>query len=338
MDSRLPLPAPSAGVAVHVFRWDLDKTYIETEISSVRAMIRQAFEPASHKRNVPGSAALLRSLTRHDPASRVAIVSGSPRQMRRVLEEKLALDGVRFDRLVLKDNLGNLRKGRLRALYEQMGYKLPVLFQERTLVAPTATETCFGDDAEIDALIYTTYAEAVAGRLTERDVQEVLEAAGAYPDAVELALAALSNVPSAPDPVEHIFIRLIEGTPVGRFAPLGRRVVPVHSWLQAALVLWHAGRLDAEDVAAVARAVVEATPLTDEGLAGQVQDIVRRGHLPHAAAVRWIDETDSVAPLREPLRRALAHLAAPPPPAEGPIEADPMGFLRLHRRSSRRTR
>ena len=51
--------------------------------------------------------------------------------MRSVLEEKLKLDGVVFDELVLKDNVGNLLRGRFRALRGQVGYKLPALLESR---------------------------------------------------------------------------------------------------------------------------------------------------------------------------------------------------------------
>ena len=84
---------------MHVYRWDLDRTYLDTDIHSVRGLIRTALESASDKRTLPGAAALMRALTDADPSSRVFILSGSPTQMRDVLREKLTLDGVRFDRV-----------------------------------------------------------------------------------------------------------------------------------------------------------------------------------------------------------------------------------------------
>src|SRR5690606_14012409 len=114
-----------------IYRWDLDRTYLDTDITSVRGMVRAALEPAAEKRTIPGAGALLRGLITTDPACRVSVISGSPTQMREVLAEKLARDGVRVDQLVLKDNLGNLRRGRFRAIRGQVGYKLPQLFQLR---------------------------------------------------------------------------------------------------------------------------------------------------------------------------------------------------------------
>ncbi len=103
---------------MHVYRWDLDRTYLDTAIDSVRGLIRSAFEDASDKRALPGATALLRGLVDARTDSQVCILSGSPLQMRPVLEEKLSLDGIRFHKLILKDNLGNLRRGRLRALLQ----------------------------------------------------------------------------------------------------------------------------------------------------------------------------------------------------------------------------
>ncbi len=118
---------------MYVYRWDLDKTYLQTDFHSVRGLLRSAMESPEAKRNVPGSAALMRALSAGVEArpSRVVIVSGSPTQMREVLEKKLQLDGVRYDTLTLKDNLGNLKRGRFRAIRGQFGYKLPCLLRDR---------------------------------------------------------------------------------------------------------------------------------------------------------------------------------------------------------------
>src|SRR4051812_36768442 len=97
----------------HVYRWDLDKTYLQTEFDRVRDLVRSAFEGADKKRAVPGAAALLRELRKGEGA-RVCFISGSPRQMRRVLTEKLRLDGVEFDEFILKPNLRNFFRGRFR--------------------------------------------------------------------------------------------------------------------------------------------------------------------------------------------------------------------------------
>ena len=79
---------------MRVYRWDLDKTYLETDFHSISGLVRSATEPAHAKRATPGAAPLLRALAA-DPRARISIVSGSPEQLRPRLEEKLRLDGVR---------------------------------------------------------------------------------------------------------------------------------------------------------------------------------------------------------------------------------------------------
>ncbi|MFT4979979.1 MAG: hypothetical protein ACI8S6_005891, partial [Myxococcota bacterium] len=274
------------------------------------------------KRAVPGAPSLLRGLSR-DEQARIFILSGSPTQMRDVLEEKLRLDGVRFESLILKDNLGNLRRGRFRAIRGQFGYKLPSLLASRLDITADVRETLFGDDAEVDALIYSVYADIMAGRLTPAQVSRILEAAGAYPDRIELALGALSELSIGEDDVvEDVFIHLERSSPPHRFAALGHRVVPVFSWWQAALVLHERGRLDGESLASVMEEIIEAETLSVWGLSGLAQDLVRRGH----ASPGVLDEVpgDAAAHCRKVLVRIPDQ--RPPTPVP-PGELDYIGML-----------
>ncbi len=260
---------------MRIYRWDLDKTYLLTDFDSFAGLVRSATEPASAKQAVPGAPTLLRALSTA-PQSRIFFVSGSPTQMREVLEEKLRMDGIRFERLTLKDNLSNLRRGRMRALRGQFGYKLPQLLRDRRGETRGSRETLFGDDAEIDAVVYCAYADAVSGRLSPVEVAKVMRAAGAYPDDVDQALEALAEVPNAALQ-ERIFIRLERRRPVQHFQALGTRVFPVHSWWQAALVLVHDGDLAPADAAEVALSVFGDDDHPRWKLAAQTQDVVRRG-------------------------------------------------------------
>ncbi len=260
---------------MHIYRWDLDKTYLDTNFSSFRGLVRAATEAAEDKRAVPGATALIRGLAATSSA-RIYILSGSPTQMRAVLEEKLRLDGVRYDGLILKDNLTNLKKGRFRAIRGQFGYKLPALLASRHGIGRGVHESLFGDDAEVDALIYSVYADALAGRLTPAQVSRIMEIAGAYPDHIERALAAIAELPTG-DAVDNIFIHLERNSPPSRFAALGPRLVPVFSWWQAALVLHGQGRMSG--VTSVTEEVIATEGLDDWSFASLAQDIVRRGHL-----------------------------------------------------------
>lgn len=241
--------------------------------------------------------------------------------MRDVLEEKLRLDKVPFESLVLKDNLGNLRRGRFRAIRGQFGYKLPALLASRVNIDDDIGETLFGDDAEVDALIYSVYADVLAGRLTPAQVSRVLEAAGAYPDRIELAMESVPKLVGIGDVVEDVFIHLERRSPPRRFAALGHRVVPVFSWWQAALVLHDRGRLPAEALQEVMDEVTEAETLSVWGLSGLAQDLVRRGH----ASPSVMDKVDGEAAAL--IRRGLSRLPDQRPAAPVPEAVDYVGLL-----------
>ena len=238
-----------------IYRWDLDKTYLQTEFDTFRQLVRTALQKASEKQAVPGAAALIREL-RAQGDSQLCIISGSPTQMRNVLEAKLKLDGVEWDELVLKDNVRNLLRGRFRALRGQVGYKLPVLLESRIHAPVDSEEVLFGDDAEADAFIYSLYADLVAGRVDEAVLGQVLEAAQVYPDDRARIVTAWRDIPRA-DPVRRIFIHLDRLTPPAYFSRYGPRVVPIFNYFQASLVLLADGELTAAQVARVAVEMVQ---------------------------------------------------------------------------------
>ncbi|EPX58610.1 hypothetical protein D187_003808 [Cystobacter fuscus DSM 2262] len=283
-----------------IYRWDLDKTYLQTEFDSFRDILRTAFQKAHEKQAVPGASALIRELSANGD-SRLCIVSGSPRQMRSVLEEKLKLDGVVWDEFVLKDNVGNLMRGRFRALRGQVGYKLPAILESRALAPLEAEEVLFGDDAEADAFIYSLYADMVAGRVDERVLSQILSQAAVYPDEVERVHAAWKKI-SVADPVRRIFIHLDRLTPPAHFADYGPRVVPIFNYFQAALVLLADGHLTAPQVIKVAVEMVQTAGHNIITLSNSFQDLLRRGLPLQQAAAALVQALEGPNALLQALR------------------------------------
>jgi hypothetical protein len=318
-----------------IYRWDLDKTYLQTEFDTFRQLVRTALQKASEKQAVPGAAALIREL-RAQGDSQLCIISGSPTQMRNVLEAKLKLDGVEWDELVLKDNVRNLLRGRFRALRGQVGYKLPVLLESRIHAPVEAEEVLFGDDAEADAFIYSLYADLVARRVDEAVLGQVLEAAQVYPDDRARIVTALRDIPRA-DPVRRIFIHLDRLTPPAYFSRYGPRVVPIFNYFQAALVLLADGELNAGQVAKVAVEMVQTAGHNLLTLSNSFQDLVRRGLPIQAVAAPLLQALEGALqgpgtvlqafrPLPDIVKaftRRVAALGAPPPPPE----ARPIDYL-----------
>ena len=308
---------------MRVYRWDLDKTYLDTDFHSVRGVVRAATEAAHRKRALPGAAVLLRALS-HADGARVTVVSGSPRQMRGVLLEKLALDGIRVDDLVLKDNLSNVRRGRFRAIRGQLGYKLPALLRARASTPLDSTEFLFGDDVEADALVYSLYADAIAGTVGAAQVSRVMELAGAYPDEIDEALELLAGI-AARDAVRQIFIRQERGVSADRFAALGARVIPIRSWWQAAAVLNAGGELDDATVEAVMVQVYEMSGRDAWALGALAQDIVRRGWVSPA----WFHALTGPGELVDAVRTSVGRMdvGGIRPPSEVARPVDYMGLL-----------
>ena len=286
--------------AKHVFRWDLDKTYLRTEFDSVKDLLNSAIEKASDKQAYPGAAALLRSL-RHTVDHRICIVSGSPSQMRTVLSAKLALDGIEYDEFVLKNNLHNLVRFRFRALRSQVPFKLPALLESRAGIIGHARETLFGDDSEADGVIYSLYGDILAGVVELDEVRECMVAAEAYPDQIERTMALTEHLLGTGDAVQRILIHLEKRSPTELFKHFGQRLVPIYNYLQAALVMYGDDLIDCQQLLFVMQEMLDSEEYDLHGLADSMQDLMRRGRL----------SRDSAAQLALDLRAAASGAATP---------------------------
>lgn len=262
----------------HIFRWDLDKTYLKTEFDTVRDLVRTARLTAEERENIPGSAALIRAIrdqTRDDGVHQIFFISGSPEQLRTVIEKKFVLDGFVPDGFVLKPAVSHLLRGRFRALRSQVGYKLEQLLRGRAEAPVGAQETLFGDDAESDAFIYSLYADLVAGKVDRDQLRAVLSAAGAYGGQVKAIEEALEWVVHE-SPVKRIIIHLDQRTPPITFMPFFPRVVPIYNHLQTAIVLYLDGTLSPYSVRGVCRELLDRYGFDVQRLTNLAEDIIRR--------------------------------------------------------------
>lgn len=264
-----------------IARWDLDKTYLRTDFDTVTDLLKTALERPDQKRSVPGAAALLREIG--NTGARIHILSGSPRQLRSRLEEKLRIDRVRWDDLTLKPNLRNLMRLRLRALRDQLGYKLPVLLSARVKdqnlndEGRRPLEVLVGDDAEADAFVYSLYGDLCEGLVDAKDLRRILKAGRVYSDERAACLRYLADIRRGPA-VERILIHLDRQSPPSRFDAYGPRVVPFYNYLQAAFVLCEDGRLSGPSVLRVAAVLALRDRFDAHALARSYLDLMRRGH------------------------------------------------------------
>jgi hypothetical protein len=280
-----PRPAP----ATVIYRWDLDKTYLKSDFESLRKMMRVPFERAEDKIDEPGVVALIRALKtsarREQRAAFVYFISASPPQIGRAIREKLALDGIDCDGIVFKDQLQHLVRGHFRFLREQVGFKLAELLKARIAAPPDAVEFLFGDDWESDPLIYSLYADVVAGRLGSDALADILVRLRIDPARL-VEIKALSQRIAPAEAVRRIFINLERRTPPDRFRSFGRRLVPTFNYFQTALVLYEEGVVPLAAVVDVGRSLLERSAYTRERLRNSLDDLARRGHVAPAAALR----------------------------------------------------
>ena len=276
-----------------IFRWDLDKTYLRTEFDKLRDLVRVPFETAADKIDVPGVVELIRSIRTvaraRDRDARVFFLSASPPQIAKAILDKFALDGIEIDGIVFKDQLQILMRGRFRGLKEQTGFKLAELLRGRIALPDDSIEYLFGDDWETDSLIYSLYADVVAGRLGTEALNAALDAIRVDREWRERIDALLEQV-SRGDVVRRIFINLERRTPPGVFRAFGPRLVPTFNYFQTAACLYEEGVLDVEAVERVGRALIDRDAFSRTMLENSLGDVCRRGHLGGRAHETLVEE------------------------------------------------
>lgn len=341
-----PAVVPAPRRLVHL-RWDLDKTYLQTNFDTVKDLVKTFWQKPEDKATVAGAQALLQSLM--DPADRqnrrVTFISGSPRQMRKVLMRKLCLDGVEPDMFILKPNLENLLRGRFRALRGQVGYKLKALLLSH-MAAETVDEYLFGDDAEQDAFIYSLYADILAGRVDAVRMAAILSTCKVYRHDVDEIMAYHKQLAGSGDVVRRIFIHLDRRSPLDRFAAYGARVIAIYNYFQCAVLLFDAGLLAARGLVGVLAAMALGG-YTPERVANSVQDLMRRGFLQAPALAKLSEALEGAEQVADrPARRfmhkfeevvsGLGQLTRSPPPWE--LDINYLGVYheaRFHRQQHR---
>lgn len=321
----------------HIFRWDLDKTYLQAEFDTIGDIVRTARIPPEDRKNIPGAAALVRAIadeaTEAQPHE-VYFLSGSPEQLRGVIDKKFELDGIAPSDLVLKPTVSNILRGHFRSVLGQVAYKLQALLLARAAAPVGSVETLFGDDSESDAFIYSLYADVVSGEVGPKLLAEVLERAGAYDSQIRAILAAREQV-IREAPVRRILIHHDSDTRPAVSSGFFPRLVPIYNHLQSAIVLALDGSLPARAVHRVAEELLRRYDFELEGLLRLAEDILRRqrsqlddaAYRRLAAALPKPSGDPEVDDLCEAIGAKLADLLSRPAPAAKPVP--PRDYLAL---------
>ena len=264
-----------------IFIWDIDKTYLATEIHNWRGLLAVPFELAIDKRDIAGTAALLRAirrgtappgLTAQNP---IYFVSASPPQLRAVIQKKMILDGVEQDGISFKDQLGTVLRGQFGKLREQVGYKLTALLLNRRELPEKADEYLFGDDSESDATTYALYGDICAGRIRGDLLLRILLRLGVRrEDADRIVSLSQDLVPR--DRVRMAFINLEVRKNPQRFKDHGR-VAACFDSIQTALMLFERGLIPESGVVEVAHQMATQFHRRQTNLVRSVADALMRG-------------------------------------------------------------
>ncbi len=293
--------APKQVIAAchEAYVWDVDKTYLDTKFETLRGLLKTATEKPNQKRNIPGSAELVRSMKDNyldrTGANQFPLffITGSPPQMENKIKEKLVLDGVKPLAIFCKDNLPNLRPKRFWRLNKQVGYKLQALLQLRASLPADVKLTLFGDDGEADSIIYSLFSDICARRHDSSELRRILNHLFVLDDQVDTILDLQNDIPTM-DPVEKIYINLVDDTDADYYLKFGRRVLPTSNSFQMALDLLQDQKLTVTQVETLGQVLLSSFDFTKEELAHSLDDLVRRQ--------RICDST--VAACLEPLKNA----------------------------------
>ena len=267
-----------------LFLWDIDKTYLNTKFESLGGLIRTALEKAHQKENIAGTAVLLKQLS-HGPSEKpqnnpVFFISASPKQMRKVIQQKMKLDGVSFDGIVFKDNLKNLYHGKLRKIKEQMGFKLSELLRLHLLLPPNCKMYLFGDDFENDAIIYMLFSDMCSRILSSEDIIKILKYYRVFPEDMRHILNLVGQIPKN-NPVQRVYIHLERYSDPKKFEKFGSSLVTSYNFFQAALHLYYEQLISMDALERVARDLLENYYFTAKRIAWSIEDVAMRGLVPH---------------------------------------------------------
>jgi hypothetical protein len=273
-----------------VFVWDIDKTYLQTHFSSLRGLAAIPFESAEDKLAVPGTVPLILALRKgindqEDAAHPLFFVSGSPPQLRQVIQEKMTLDGIQFDGLMFKDQWGLVRAGRPKDVKKQIGYKLAALLTLKLHIQGSPKFYCFGDDVESDAEVFTLYSQVMKG-LSKEELRERLKKAQVHEHDIGFIFSVLEE-PSMlqsiedykyKDPVGQIFIHLDRRTKPDILK--SDLVMPSYNFIQSTMILANMGLIPEASIALVAQDL-RKNKVSEFALAIYVHDASNRFDLPN---------------------------------------------------------
>src|SRR3989338_5977384 len=274
-----------------VYIWDIDKTYLATTFETWRGLIKTAFEKPHEKKNIAGTATLLKEIYKgrgENKENPIFFISASPQQMRNVIEKKMSLDGISYDGIAFKDNLKNIYKWKFKKIKEQIGYKLKELLKLKSTLSPDCREYLFGDNFENDPLIYSLYSDICSQQLTHDELKKIFEKYKVHLEDQEIIFSLIPKL-SFSDSVEKIFIHLVKKVDIQSLARFGTKVIPTANSFQAALALYDAGLIYRNSVIHVAEDLYNNFRFSQVDIAHSLLDSYERSLIGESTLVKLVD-------------------------------------------------
>lgn len=215
--------------------WDLDKTYLDTRFESFRSLLRIPFEGAEKKHSYRSAASFLQAFT-HGLKSHAEVnltfITASPPLLRKNIWKKFALDGLDVDALILKNASRNIWRRQFVLLRNHFVYKLGHLLYLADL-NPDWRFFCFGDDWEMDLLIYVAFRDLLAGELSIEDLGSLARQTRLEDDTLAFLLRVAERVAGSGQEV-MVFLHRVRYRPLRFFQVAGRGILAFDSYLQLA--------------------------------------------------------------------------------------------------------
>jgi hypothetical protein len=148
----------------------------------------------------------------------------------------------------------------------------------RTLLHEDVRMVMFGDDGESDSIIYSLFSDICSRRLDTSELRKILNFFHVMDNQVDTIFRLQDNIP-VHDPVEKIYINLVDDTDSDYYLKFGRRILPTSNSFQAALDLFQDDRLDITHVSALAENLIHEFHYTREEIEKSFDELVRREKL-----------------------------------------------------------
>lgn len=233
---------------------DIDQTFLDTKIESRSGLMQTLFEMPPEKRPLPGMAELMRQVAK--AGMPLHFLSASPHFFRRSFNSLFELHHIPVTGLRLKYLQGVFEEARrkifetafhindylqagiggavdrsakflissVQSLFDQVGYKLETLLDNRLMQPTGAREVLMGDNTESDHFIFTLYQVLLTGRLRDDQLVDYLyhlkfhgREALTRDYAIRIAKLTTQNlqIHGKINPVEYVWINQANESPDG---------------------------------------------------------------------------------------------------------------------------